>query len=167
MVTITAFLDGDIVIDRRLAGIADRIADMRPVYPELARLFRSITARAFATEGASTASGPWAPLTPRTVADRRRQGYPGEHPILQRSSALRRSLTELTGDTILVETPSYFAIGSADPNVAFHQSTSPRTKLPRRPLVDLTSDDKHRLFLPLRRHVTGSDPSAPTRGRIG
>jgi len=35
----------------------------------------------------------WAPLAPATVEDRERHGFPGEHPILERTGALKRSLT--------------------------------------------------------------------------
>jgi phage gpG-like protein len=167
VITISAYLDGELVIDRKLQALEGRTRDMRPAYPEVIRIFRDLARQAFASEGASTASGQWAPLKPATIADRERQGFPGEHPILQRTRTLMRSLTEETSDSINVQTPTYLGIGSADPKVVYHQSKAPRTRLPRRAMVDLTEDDKHRIFLPLRRHVTGNDPSAATRGRIG
>ena len=166
MFTITATLDGEIVMDRKLAGLEERIADMTPAYPELTRVFKAIVARAFATEGASGDSGKWAPLAKSTVAERRRQGHGPEHPILQRSQTLERSLTGDTGDTISVEAPSYYARGSAVPYVAFHQSRAPRVRLPRRPVVAFTQDQKNELFLPLRRHATGHDANAPVRSRV-
>jgi hypothetical protein len=51
--------------------------------------------------------------------------------------------------------------------VQYHQSKLPRTRLPRRAIIDLTEDDKHELVRPLRRHVTGHDANAPVRRRIG
>lgn len=166
MFTITAHLDGELIIDRQLQGLEARLRDMTPAYPELTRVFQRIVAQAFASEGASGDTGAWAPLAERTIDERRRQGFGPEHPILQRRQTLMRSLTDTTSDTISVETPNYYARGSAVPYVAFHQSRAPRTKLPRRPVVALTQDQKSELFLPLRRHVTGFDASAPTRSRV-
>lgn len=45
----------------------------------------------FRTE--SNRFGPWWPLAPFTVEERLRQGFPGEHPILQRTRRLRSSYT--------------------------------------------------------------------------
>jgi len=167
VITITMTLDGAQVVDRKLEAIGERARNLMPAYPAVIQVFREIARQAFGTEGASTASGAWAPLKPATVKDRERKGFPGAHPILQRTQRLMRSLTDLTGDTINVQTPTYLGIGSATPYVAYHQSTAPRTRLPRRAIIDLTEDDKHELFLPLRRYVTGNDPNAPTRSRIG
>jgi hypothetical protein len=36
----------------------------------------------------------WRPLAPRTVEQRRKLGFAGEHPILQRTRALKRSVVE-------------------------------------------------------------------------
>lgn len=70
-----------------------------------------------------------------------------------------RSVTQETGDTILVQTPRYLGIGSVVPYIAFHQSTRPRTKLPRRAVVDLTTDDRNELVRPIRQYLTGYDPT--------
>ncbi len=158
-VHITGTLDGLRIIDRQLQGIEERASDLTPAYGEVRRVFAEIVARAFATEGASGASGPWAPLAKSTQAERKAKGYAPDHPILERDSRLRRSLVEDTGDTIKVETPRSFAIGSRAPSVAYHQSLEPRTRLPRRPVFDPTGDDKHALVQPLRRYVTGYEPA--------
>lgn len=47
--------------------------------------------RNFEVEGFPTK---WAPLAERTVAERRRLGFPGTHPILQRTRELKRSVVE-------------------------------------------------------------------------
>jgi phage gpG-like protein len=167
VITISVRLDGALVVDRKLEAIGERAQNLMPAYPGVIQVFREIARQAFGTEGASTASGAWAQLKPATIKDRERKGFPGAHPILQRTQRLMRSLTDETGDTINVETPTYLGIGSATPYVAYHQSTAPRTRLPRRAIIDLTDDQKSQLFLPLRRYVTGYDPNAPIRGRIG
>jgi len=53
---------------------------------------RATFAANFASESAGGAQ--WAPLAPRTVAERIRLGYPGERPILVRSGSYRRTFTE-------------------------------------------------------------------------
>src|SRR5687767_777087 len=103
MITVSAYLDGEIIIDRKLQALEERTQDMRPAYPEVIQVFRAMARYAFATEGGSTASGQWPELKPATIADRARAGF-GARPILQRSRVLMRSLTEETGDTIHVET---------------------------------------------------------------
>jgi hypothetical protein len=57
---------------------------------------RASFAANFASESAGAAS--WAPLAPRTVRDRERLGYPGEHPILVRSGSYRRSFIDPADD---------------------------------------------------------------------
>lgn len=154
-VQISGWLDGANIISRKLDAIAERTRDVRPAYPEMVAIFQNIVAATFESEGASGASGLWAPLAPRTVRDRERQGYGGSHPILIRSNTLRNSLTGYTGDSILVEQPTYLGIGTAVPYVVFHQSTDPRHHLPRRAVFDPTTDQKHALLLPLRQWITG------------
>lgn len=157
-VSVTGYIDGLRVIDRRLDALVERISDARPAWPEVLRVFQSIAADTFRSEGAANAGGVWPPLAPRTNADRIRQGYPPEHPILRRSGDLERSVTSRSGDTILVQTPTYFAVGTAVPYVVYHQSRAPRKRLPRRAVVDLTTDQRHEILRPLRQWLTGLDP---------
>jgi phage gpG-like protein len=163
---ISGFLDGLQVIDRRLAAIESRVADVSPAYPAVEKVFNEIARRTFESEGVSSAAGAWAPLAPSTERDRLRKGYGAAHPILVRTGDLKSSVVGRTGDTIIVSTPKYFAIGTADPKAKFHQSRRPRKKLPRRPIFEPTQDDKHDLVRPIRRYVTGHDPDAPVVGVV-
>lgn len=43
----------------------------------------------FSAEG--SAAGPWRPLRPFTIAERRRKGFPGAHPILVQTGRMRDS----------------------------------------------------------------------------
>lgn len=154
-VRLTGTLDGLRIIDRKLQSWEDRASDVRPAYGELRAVFASVVQQTFDSEGGTSASGPWAPLAPSTARQRGRLSYGADHPILERTGEIIRSLTQVTGDTILVEQPTYFAIGSAVPYLIYHQSLAPRTKIPRRPVFDPTEDDKHALLRPLRVYVTG------------
>lgn len=55
----------------------------------------------FANEG-DDVSGKWAELKPFTVGARRRAGFPGEHPINERTGALKDWITGDEGDAELV-----------------------------------------------------------------
>jgi phage gpG-like protein len=163
---ITGISDGLKVIDRQLAAIEERARDVSPAHPAVIKVFQEITRRTFATEGASSASGKWAPLAKSTERDRAKKGFGPAHPILVRSADMKSSVTEQTGDTIIVSTANYLSIGTADPKAKFHQSRAPRKKLPRRALFDPTQDDKHDLLRPLRRWLTGHDPNEAVSGRV-
>ena len=158
-VLVTAHLDGVDVISRRLEAMAERFADVRPAWPAVVATFRAITRQTFASEGATSDFGEWEPLAPRTIAQREKLGYPGAHPILRRSGALEDSLTSQTGDSIIVQQAQYLGIGTAVPYVVYHQSVAPRTKLPRRPVVALTADQRHEVLMPLRQWLTGYEPT--------
>jgi hypothetical protein len=166
MFRVTMVLEGDVVIDRVLRGIESRAAAPftdPAVVTAVVAAFRAITARAFASEGASTGAS-WAPLTPSTQRDRQRQGFPPAHPILQRTGKLLRALT--VGDGAFVATRPTgltYRLGAEVGYFTYHQSSRPRTKLPRRAPVLLTADDKTALVHPIRLSLTGRDPSAPSR----
>ena len=167
MLRITLSVEGEIVIDRLLAGLEERAKDMRPAWPELVKVFQQITKAAFDTEGKSTGA-PWAPLAERTQRDRQRQGYGPAHPILQRTTQLQRALTIGEGAYIktTAESMAYLLAPHIDYFI-YHQSRKPRKKIPRRAPVLLTADDRHELFRPIRLYLTGRDPSARQRARVG
>jgi hypothetical protein len=163
----TFAVEGELVIDRVLAGLEARISNISPAWPAVVQEFRAIVGRAFASEGASTGA-PWKKLADSTNADRVRKGYPAEHPILERKGDLKRALT--TGDGAFVGTSPtslrYIVGGETGRIFAFHQSTRPRKKLPRRAPVLLTADDRTAMMHPVRLYVTGRDPNAPRRAAI-
>lgn len=154
MLTITGHLEGVEIIQRRLDGLENRITDLTPAWPAVLRVFREITRKAFATEGASTGS-PWAQLKPSTVKQREREGFSGRHPILARTHTLERALTTEGGASVVVELPQYFAVAVDLDYFKYHQSTKARTKLPRRAPINFTQDDKTQLLHPIRLYVTG------------
>jgi hypothetical protein len=75
----TFAVEGELVIDRVLAGLETRISNISPAWPAVVQEFRAIVGRAFASEGASTGA-PWKPLADSTQADRVRKGYPARTP---------------------------------------------------------------------------------------
>lgn len=156
-------IGGVTAVAYRLQRIEDNAHDLRPVWPAVLAEFRAIVQQAFDTEGGSTASGAWAPLSPRTVAIRARlmagagegigEGGPA-HPILQLSGRLRRALTTDGPNSTVTTTPTSlrYAVGAPVGYFAFHQSGT--RKMPRRAPVDLTTEQRHRLIGPIATHIT-------------
>lgn len=105
--------------------------------------FRKIEYEQFASEGADGASGKWKPLSPAYQAVKDKKW--GHSPILQASGRLWRSMTGNNADSIVQKTAQELAIGTTVPYAKYHQSKEPRTRLPRRPIVDLTERSKDRL----------------------
>lgn len=168
MFRINLSIEGEVVIDRLLAGIEDRTRDLTPVWPAVVTIFRGIIAKAFASEGASTGA-PWAPLAPSTQAERKRLGFPPAHPILQRTGKLMRALTIGEGAAV-VTTPAsmrYIVSNQETPYFKYHQSRGARSRLPRRAPVLLTADERTALVHPIRLWITGRDPNAPRPARVG
>lgn len=161
-------VEGELVIDRLLRGIEERARDVSPAWPEVVRIFQGIVAKAFESEGASTGA-PWKPLAKSTQAERKRLGYGPQHPILERTGTLKRALTIGDGAAIITSATSmrYIVSSQAAGYFKYHQSRAPRTKLPRRAPVLLTADDRTAIMHPIRLYITGRDPNAPRRARVG
>lgn len=104
------------------------------------------TRAAFAQEGLGRK---WKDLADSTKADRKRKGYSPEHPILERTGDLLRSLTSPgTADAILQITKAGLTIGSSVPYAKFHQTGT--GKMPARPpwqFVDATGDLDRNVWL--------------------
>lgn len=122
---------------------------------------RSALAGSFANQG--SARGAWAPLRPRTVAERIRLGYPGRRPILVRSGQLRASWTQ-RGHSDHVETyertRSGFTIGvgSKDIRAGTHERGNPALNIPARPVRYLTGDAEQRLRNTITGVIRGMEP---------
>jgi hypothetical protein len=153
--------DGEVVIDREVTAVEQRISDLSPSWPAVVDAFRVIVRRAFDTEGRSTPSA-WVPLTPRTQRQRQLQGYGAAHPILKRTGELFNSITG-GGGGFVESTKDRLAIGTTDPVFWYHQSRLPRKRLPRRAMVNLTQGDRTELSRPALNYVMGRDLNAARR----
>jgi hypothetical protein len=127
--------------------------------------FSEIVAKAFESEGSSTGA-PWA-RSWRSHARSRKEfvwASRAAHPILQRTQKLMRALTVGEGAYVaMTPTSMRYQLSSEVGYFKYHQSTRPRTKLPRRAPVLLTADDRTALMHPIRLHITGRDVNAPRR----
>ena len=103
-------------------------------------------AAAFQNEGSG--SGTWAALRPRTVKDRLRRGFPGEHPILVRTGLYRsRWIERGSVDHVQEFQPTqigwFLRVGSQDYRAKWHEEGTAR--MPARPVRDLRDEDVDRI----------------------
>lgn len=142
MIRFTATLEGVEVLDRAFSRVTEHISDLRPIWPNVAKEFYAIEREQFASEGSHGASGKWAKLSP-AYAKYKEVAYPGM-PILRASTALYESMTSPdAADSIFRPEPQELTIGSQAPYAVAHQRGGGR--LPARPIISLTEDDKRRL----------------------
>lgn len=142
MLRLTAEVDGDKQFDRSFARFGEQLRDFRQLWPGVITELRKITAEQFAGTGIGP-SGKWKPLS-KAYGAWKAKAFPGK-PILQRTGALINSLTKNTGNSLVQALPDSLTFGSSLPYGGFHQARLPRTRLPRRPVFDLTEEHKIRL----------------------
>lgn len=148
-------------VDRFFYVKAKRVGDLRGAWPATDEVFEEAIAEQFDTEGAHGGS-PWPELASSTQFERARQGFGPAHPILVRTGELRDSFLDRTHpDAISEHGRLRWARGSRSghrPDV--HQRGSRDGRIPRRRIIELTAEDRHRLLRPVRNWVTGHDPRA-------
>lgn len=117
---------------------------------------QSRAAQRFASEG-DDISGPWAPLSPATVANRIAEGYPGANPILHRTGELEQYITKSngtitdTGADVTLQTP-----GPPSGELAVKVQTAQKGKgrTPARPIMGINETDVEVLLISLSTHIT-------------
>lgn len=141
------------LLKARFSRLDFRMKDMKPVFKGLIDTFRKEISMQFNTEGAH-GGHPWQQLASSTVLDRISKGFPGEHPILQRTGRLRDSLTEENHiDACGGITARGFVIGTQVPYAKYHQSSRPRKKLPRRAFMFITNQFRLTIVRAIHRFV--------------
>jgi phage gpG-like protein len=129
-------LAGDENLSRVLEGVSTKLKNFRePLQKSGTLLLKDIQIN-FDKEGEWV--GGWQPLKPATVQQRKRLGFGGEHPILHRTGAYKRSFRGQVSGTRLV-------IDSGVPYHKYHQSSAPRTKLPRRKTMFIREDSRREI----------------------
>ncbi len=139
-------IDGDRELSRKIHGMLGSVTDWTPVWKTIAADWSATMARKFDTEGGheagtdadGNANPSWAPLSER-YARWKAKRFPGTK-ILQRTGSLREAATS----PAVVTTPTSLNLTVDSPWALFHQSSEPRTCLPRRPFASLTAKQKSR-----------------------
>jgi hypothetical protein len=100
----------------------------------------------FASQGGQ--SGGWEPLAASTVARK------GHATILEETGVLKRAATS-GAQRRVGPTEASFAVGSDAPYFVFHHSKAPRSRLPRRPLIEVDEPFKRKVMRELQRDLFG------------
>lgn len=143
-----------------LRGIEQGITDFRKdqVWVRVRQEFNRIEKEHFAAEG-NGRSGKWAALSsPYDAIKAKKYGTP----ILQRTKRLYKSLTQKTSDSVVEEQDLELTLGTSVPYATYHQKGTKR--MPARPPVDLTDEQKDRLIEPIRKHLRQLAQNARLRG---
>jgi phage gpG-like protein len=155
MVRLSFSVWGEDIIERELLRFSERNLNAAPAFAAIAEDMRDNIREQFDTEGQHR-SGGWAPLKPETILAKEAAGYATA--ILHRTLDLRDSLIDMAGkDHIEIITPESLEFGSGIDYGVYHQSTQPRSLLPRRPPIDFNELDKAGFMKTLQRYLVTGD----------
>jgi phage gpG-like protein len=120
--------------------LSERVQNFEPVWRQIAKDLMELEEQIFATQG-SVIGRPWAPLSPKTIRQKQRKGFPLEP--LVRTGRLRASLTDESSDEMVLDIdPLGLTFGSArlvDRGDWFlapiHHFGAPRRNIPARALM--------------------------------
>ena len=110
----------DAALQEALRRLLEAGEAMAPVMPAIAGHLEDGVEESFELEASDDTI--WPPLKPATVRQRQRKGYGGEHPKLQRSGALIRSILSQVDETSAT-------VGSGLIHAAMHQYVAKRSSL--------------------------------------
>lgn len=137
MITLTATIEGDKQLSRRLMKIPDNIGDFKEPLFKIGREVRLSVDANFSSRGALFGER-WAP---------RKDHKP--HPLLEKTGTMRRAFAQNLG-------PMYVEIFNPTEYFKYHQSKAPRKRLPRRVMLKL--DEIRKIFIQkeFQRHIRES-----------
>lgn len=153
MVIVSVDVFGEKQVERELLRFSHAAMDMRPAGARFMEYMRSVERSQFDSEG-RTGSGGWAPLKPRTAAQKAARGL--DPRILRAHDELRKSLTN-KGHRNHIEriTNDEFFYGTRDPKAKFHQGGTRR--MPVRRVVDLSERNRRKIVKIIQAHLMGRD----------
>lgn len=124
-------ISGQVQLSRVLLNVSNAVKDWTPALEKSAEdLIEVFSYDVFESEGGAIGEA-WDPLS-AAYAKRKEKKYPG-NPILVATGLMQDSFTRLVDTTSL-------KIGNSAEYFKYHQSSAPRTKLPRRVMMKLTLD---------------------------
>ena len=150
-------------LDAKIAGWAERIGTLAGAFGGIVADFHATETRRFAEEGPG-----WQQLAPRTVAERARQGYGGEHMILHRTGLLEGSLSSAGPGSVQRVSPDELFVGTDVPYAHWHQTGGSKPgRPPQRVLVSLDEAAKARWMGMLAAWIGGLDVHVTIPGGPG
>lgn len=143
---------------RAFTRFGNEVADLTPAFEAIADNFYEGEREMFASEGGG--AGGWAALKPE-YAKWKSANYPGKG-ILQRTGLLMESLTDRSGPGSIFElAPMRLAMGSGLKHGGYHQTGT--SKMPARPPVKLTEQQKNEWMKFIHQHIANSWPGLTGR----
>ena len=104
-------IEGEKEIAFAIDTLSDKVTDLSPVWQQISKDLMEWEDEIFATEGIAIGH-PWAPLSPKTIRQKQRKGFPLK-PLI-RTGRLKASLTEQSSDDmVLIIEPLALTFGSA------------------------------------------------------
>jgi phage gpG-like protein len=153
VVVVSIDVFGEKQVERELLRLSDAATDMRPASARFMEYMRSVERSQFDSEG-GTGSGGWAPLKPRTVAQKAARGL--DPRILRAHDSLRKSLTNKShGNHVERISADEFFFGTRDPKAKFHQGGTRR--MPARRVIDLSERNRRAVVKIIQSHLMGRD----------
>jgi len=141
-------IEGVPELSRRLIGLDGDLKDLRYPFRQSADYLRGVFSRdVFQTQGRAIGEQ-WKRLSPYTVAQKARRGYPST-PLIG-SGAMQNSFQTLVSSdqAVVYNTAAYFK---------FHQSRKgPRVRLPRRVMMKLADRQKESIMRFFQEHLQAS-----------
>lgn len=151
MLTLKIQAEGEVIVERQLLRFSENLEAPGEQLEEIAVLLGEAVEKQFDTEGGH-ASGGWKALTEERVATKARLGL--DPRILRATSALFDSLTRKYDPRHIERlSGSSLTFGSTVSYAIFHQSSAPRAKIPYRPPIALTEQDKRNMVKVLQRSL--------------
>jgi phage gpG-like protein len=140
-------IEGDTQLSRRLIGLEGALSDYRRPFGDAANYLKTTFSRdVFDTQGGAIGER-WTRLSPYTVAQKARKGYPST-PLIGTGSMRNSFQTIVSSDQAVVyNTAAYFK---------FHQSKAPRKNLPRRVMMKLADRQKETIVRFFQEHIQAS-----------
>lgn len=134
MITLSASIEGEKQLSRRLMKIPDNIGSFREPLDKIGREVRLSVDANFSSRGALFGER-WSP---------RKDSKP--HPLLEKTGVMRNAFAQNLG-------PAYVEIFNPTEYFKFHQSNKPRRKLPRRVMLKLDEIRKRFIVREFQAHV--------------
>jgi phage gpG-like protein len=121
-------IEGETQLSRKLIGLRDDLRDLRRPFSDSADYLKGVFSRdVFQTQGAAIGET-WKRLSPYTVAQKARQGYPAT-PLVGSGRMQKSFQTIVSSDqAVIYNDAAYFK---------YHQSRAPRSHLPRRVMMKI------------------------------
>lgn len=123
MIGLTIKQTGTEEVRTMLSRVLVAAENISPAFPEMEAAFRQMESAAFLTEGATTATGSWRPLSAKYAAWKRAR-FPGKT-ILRRTDRLFHSLVRRGPGSYVESSPKRLVIGTSIEYAGFVHAVRP------------------------------------------